>query len=253
MVQPLKKWKKFWLKSIASSEFVSAQALHLLRGWKCSWDHSASVGWIPLPVCVGSLAAYGDGEQTEVYWYCFIIHVFFDLLTFAKGIGLKLFARSCQCSRCVLHALSFRDWLSTWPNFSAALQAVLVLKKYASISQKKSGAEVFNHLKKKSVPYDSWQPAVKEVSGHRGESWTTSHICDARADMFKRTTAQQWVSLLWSWARQPATSSSSSNLFVKRGFARCCPTAPDSLPEREQSAHLMKMPEICLWLRAQIG
>lgn len=79
---------------------------------------------------VGSSAACGNnGEQTGVYLYCFIIYVFFLLTGLCKGIGLKLCARSCQCSKHVLCSLSFRDRLSTCPNFSAALQAVLVLKK----------------------------------------------------------------------------------------------------------------------------
>lgn len=49
---------------------------------------------------------------------------------------------------CVLRTLPFTDRLLTCPNFSAALQAVLVLKKCASTSQKKSGVEIFNNLKK---------------------------------------------------------------------------------------------------------
>lgn len=61
---------------------------------------------------------------------------------------MKLRARSCQCSGSVLSPLSFRDQLATCPNFSAALQAVLLLEKYASPSQKKSGVEICSYLLK---------------------------------------------------------------------------------------------------------
>ena len=113
----------------------------------------------------------------------------FCLTDLCKGIGLKLCARSCQCSECVLRTLSFRDQLSTCPNFSAALQTVLVLKKYARTSLKKSGVEIFNHLKKFQYLMIHDSLMLKRFLA-RGESWTTSPVFDALAGMIKRTPAQ---------------------------------------------------------------
>lgn len=46
----------------------------------------------------------------------------------------------------MLSPLSFRDWLTTCPSFGAAPHAVLLLEKYASPSQKRSGVEICRHL-----------------------------------------------------------------------------------------------------------
>lgn len=188
--------------------------------------------------------------------------------------------------------------------------------------------------------YDSWQSAVKEVSGHKGESRTTSPVCDALAGRIRRTTAQLRVSLSWSWEHQgalqplpllqtfpskgacqwvpktncnpksgccggatwgrvggqlhptscfagaslsagtapawlcPCSPARARGLGLSLGpqgstwhrcsrmhfmgrvwpldAPRCCPAAPDSLPERKQPADSMMMPKIRLWLHGQL-
>lgn len=79
--------------------------------------------------CVGSSAACGNnGEQTGVYLYCFIIYVFFYLLAFAKELAWSCVPGLVNAASVCYAVCPLGDRLSTCPNFSAALQAVLVLK-----------------------------------------------------------------------------------------------------------------------------
>lgn len=163
----------------------------------CTCWETESAPRITLLVCVGSLAACGDEEQKVVYLYCFITCGVFWLTDLCKGISLKLCVLSMQWV-CVMHSV-FRDWLSTHPNFSA----VLVLKNM-QVHHRKRVELKSSVIWKLFNTYDSWQSAVKEVSGHKGESRTTSPVCDALAGRIRRTTAQLRLSLSWSWEHQGA-------------------------------------------------
>lgn len=140
---------------------------------------------------------------------------FFWLTDLCEGITMKPCARSFQCSECVMHSV-FRDWLSTHPNFSTVFQAVLVLKNMQAHHRKRVELKSLIFWKLFNS-YDSRQTAVKEDSGHKGESRTTSSVRDVLAGRIRRTTAHLRVSLSWSWEHQgalqplPLLQTSSSN------------------------------------------